>query len=453
MNRGHPYVSEGGATATWAAILRRCLPGQVVAVYYSDDRLWHERLLLYPLGDGRTWIVRTPDADQYAEQVDAKDEGGCCRICMCSLDGSSPRLLYGRLYRFQNRWEDSDLVDMIRAAAGQAKALDPDGTSEPTHAVNSAGKKVVFRSLVPATLSMKKVVLGKSGLAMKSAMKKKGVTDSDSDDDDELDPGEDHVWVSLETIEGHLKKGQEVALVEGDVRVGDRAVHVLNSGDSVAVKRIPIEEASAADETEDALDLASDVRVLTPLQLNGAGRRWATFAGVVEKMVQEDMNDWPVEGDRSVNWLLGYIVQHGNMPEGRHTKWAMGQAIPKDSLGYTLHDLLGYVLELAVSYDQLDMPNLASMEVLGRLYQLLEETSGTMVVEGMEHYIGRSKTAGRKRGIALAPGLAKSVTNAMSTEVEILKQRRKAREEETAAREAAKGGRNPKGGQPKKEGG
>ena len=82
-------------------------------------------------------------------------------------------------------------------------------------------------------------------------------------------------------------------------------------------------------------------------------------------------------------WLLEYIAQHGNTPEGRHTKWAMEQAIAKDSLGYMLHDLLGYVLEMAVSYDQLDVPNLASMEILGRLYQLLEETSGTMVVEGL----------------------------------------------------------------------
>ena len=70
-----------------------------------------------------------------------------------------------------------------------------------------------------------------------------------------------------------------------------------------------------------------------------------------------------------------------------------------------------------------------------------------MVVEGLDHYVGRSKTGGRRRGVALAPSLAKHVTTRMGTEVEILKQRRKAREEEAAAMEASKkGGGKPGGG-------
>ena len=142
---------------------------------------------------------------------------------------------------------------------------------------------------------------------------------------------------------------------------------------------------------------------------------------------------------------MGHIHKHGGTPEGRHTKWAVEQHIGVDSIGYVLHDLVGFCLELAVSYDQLDVSNLASYEVLGRIYQLLEETSGTMAVEGLEHYIGRQKTGGRKKGVALAPGLAKSVTASMTVETEILKQRRKAREEEQASREASKRG-SPKGG-------
>ena len=202
-------------------------------------------------------------------------------------------MLYGKFYRFQSRWSDEELVDMIRAAVGQAKTLDTEGTEEPTYVVNSVGKRVAFRSLVSAHRSMKSLLLGKSALAMKAAMKSAkdpGGGGSD-DDEDELDPGEDHVWVALEAIEGHVKKGQEVALVEGDARVGDRALPVLSCGDSVAVKRVPVEEAADGEDGGDPVDPVSDVRVLTPLQLNAAGRRWAPFSGVVEKMVKEDMSD------------------------------------------------------------------------------------------------------------------------------------------------------------------
>ena len=57
-----------------------------------------------------------------------------------------------------------------------------------------------------------------------------------------------------------------------------------------------------------------------------------------------------------------------------------------------------------------------------------------MKMEGFEHFIGRDKTGGMRRGIALAPGLAEHTTKKLTAEVEILKQRRKAREEAAAAK-------------------
>eukprot|EP00971_Amphidinium_carterae_P261526 5188412-Amphidinium_carterae.1 len=67
-------------------------------------------------------------------------------------------------------------------------------------------------------------------------------------------------------------------------------------------------------------------------------------------------------------------------------------------------------LEVAVTYDQLDISNLACGEVLARLYQLTEETTGTMKLEGLEHFVGPQESAGARRGVALAPGLAKDHT-------------------------------------------
>ena len=76
---------------------------------------------------------------------------------------------------------------------------------------------------------------------------------------------------------------------------------------------------------------------------------------------------------------------------------------------------------------------------------MIEETGGSMKMEGFEHFIGRDKTGGMRRGIALAPGLAEQTTKKLTAEVEILKQRRKAREEVAAAKGKEKGKKNTAG--------
>ena len=423
-------MDAAGDDAGWQGLWRKLVPGQVVAVFYEDDNTWHERLLLYPVNE-RVWVCATPDGDQYLEQLDGKDKDGVCRLCLLQTNGTAPRFLRGHFYRFAERFDDAKLRAMIKGGKAQADGMGDE--VEPSWAINSAGEKLKYKVYMADS----------SGKGFSSMDLSKGKAEADED----LDAGEDHVWVSLETVGAEIKKGQELSLISGDVRLGDRGIHILGSGESVAVQRLTVEE--AADQTDEKQegkgDKLDDLRLFSPVCHNSAGKRWLDFGKGVDKISQEVIDDWPLEGDRSIAWLVGYIHKHGGTPEGRHTKWAVEQHIGVDSLGYVLHDLVGYCLELAVSYDQLDVSNLASCEVLGRIYQLLEETSGTMVVEGLEHYIGRSKTGGRKKGVALAPGLAKSVTASMSAETEILKQRRKAREEEQSARETSKKS-GPKGG-------
>jgi hypothetical protein len=213
----------------------------------------------------------------------------------------------------------------------------------------------------------------------------------------------------------------------------------------VSVKRVLIEDASAEAAAEEKAEL-NDLRITHPVIYNKAGKRWASFQSALEKLSPEEVGDWPLEGERTIEWLCNFISQHGPTPDARHTKWTMEQHISVESIGCVLHDLLGFVIELAVCYDQLDVSNCASIEMVGRIYQLLEETGGSMLVEGLEHYVGRSKTGGRRRGVALAPSLAKHVTTNLGTEIEIMKQRRKAREEEAAAKES---GKKHKGDKPK----
>ena len=141
---------------------------------------------------------------------------------------------------------------------------------------------------------------------------------------------------------------------------------------------------------------------------------------------------------RSARWLYRYVAEHGGSFDARHSKWAAEQKIEHDTAGYHIHDMLGCALDLALTFDQLDTPNIAAMEMVDRCYQLVEETSGTMRVEGIEHYKGRDVSGSVRRGIALSPQLAKHTVDQMAAQTEILKQRRKAREESEATKSKKK---------------
>ena len=112
-----------------------------------------------------------------------------------------------------------------------------------------------------------------------------------------------------------------------------------------------------------------------------------------------------------------------------------------------VHDVLGSALQVSLTYDQLDSSNLACMELIGRLYQTLEETGGSLAIEGLHHYLGKDTGTGLRKGIALAPSLARHAVDMQSKETAILKERRKAREE----KESAKNGGQPGGGRPGKK--
>mgnify|MGYP003325901324 CR=1 FL=1 len=75
-------------------------------------------------------------------------------------------------------------------------------------------------------------------------------------------------------------------------------------------------------------------------------------------------------------WLATYIKDHGLTPDGRQTKWAAEQHVAKDTAAYVLHDFCGLSIEFCLIYDQLDGSNLACMEVVARMYKMIQETGG-----------------------------------------------------------------------------
>lgn len=240
---------------------------------------------------------------------------------------------------------------------------------------------------------------------------------------EDLVAGDGYIWVAMEDMDGYIA-GEQVEPKIGDTRVGDRMLLSLDSGAIMAAKRLSIDAAFA-----EQAALVSDARVMSPLMYDNDGKRHREFGEAVRGMKQEISEDFPLRGDRTTAWLLRYIAEHGGTPDGRQTKWASEQKIDKDSAAYIVHDLCGLSLELAATWDQVDATNLASLEVVARLYQLTEETSGSMKIEGFEHFVGRDVSGSSRRGVALSPGIAKHTTDKLAQQTAILKERRKAREE------------------------
>ncbi|CAK0879805.1 unnamed protein product, partial [Prorocentrum cordatum] len=234
-------------------------------------------------------------------------------------------------------------------------------------------------------------------------------------------------WFVMKTIPDECQQFDEVVPKAGDVVWGESGLYSTAGGFVVPIELHPVPlPVEVLDKLAD-----DDARLLGPLQRTWEGRRHRDFREAVSSMRQEQHDDFPPVGERSFKRLCDYIVDHGGTPDGRHTKWMMDSGCTKDSAAAHIHDLVGFAIEMAVTYDQVDGSNLASMEVVSRAYQLIEETMGSMKIEGVEHYIGRQKQSAR-RGVAMAPGVAKYATDQLAKETDIQKQRRKAREEKSA---------------------
>ena len=396
--------------------------GRQLYLFYADDPgIWHAALLLYP--EGADWHILTPDGDVYLEDVCAATGETVEKAALCQMDRSPPTGLPGKLYQFRRPIEDAQLRLYMEELRDQM----PAGTAGPRRWIGQRGEAhdarppVAERRVVPAPRQEPEE------FAMTPDRRQGGAGSSADHLAEDLRGGS---WMTLEETE---VRGR-YSLVEPkstDVLRGRRGLCML-SGTWTAVAYL------TESERQEKEVLTLDNRILEPVVYNGQGQRSLDFGVAISKMKEEPMGDFPLKSRRSLGWLLQYVRDHGTTFDGRQSRWATEQKIDSESAVYVFHDLVGFALELGATYDQLDMVNLASFELLGRVYQMIEQTRGQMTTEGLDHYIGRDSTGGVRRGIALAPNLAEDAVAKQARETEILKQERKAREERALAK--AKGG-------------
>ena len=172
------------------------------------------------------------------------------------------------------------------------------------------------------------------------------------------------------------------------------------------------------------------------------------FRDAVGQMQESALPDFPVQGPRTTLWVCRFLVENGGSPMARHSRWrSEGQLLASEG-GVGEHERCCRLLEQMACWDQLNLPDLASAELVARSLQMQEERHRDRLLsaeDGDSHlFYGTSAVRGN---LCVCPALQAHVSAELAKEVAVAKERRKAREERVAARAPrakAKGG-NGKG--------
>ena len=130
------------------------------------------------------------------------------------------------------------------------------------------------------------------------------------------------------------------------------------------------------------------------------------------------------------------IAKQAGGPVQRHMTWKHENKLQEEEHSAVTHEMLSEIFELATTFDQLDVSNLACMECLCRHAQYLEQRVKKKRESGkdfdsQDYYLGRTRRTG---GAIISPELLKWVAESAARDSAILKEERKAAEERALQR-------------------
>eukprot|EP00971_Amphidinium_carterae_P350812 6491752-Amphidinium_carterae.3 len=296
------------------------VPGARAAVWYAGDEVYHERMICWPVGE-LDYIILTPDMDCYLEHFGPPD--------------------ITRWHAFPSRAARA-LERGRREASNECLAR---GIPVPQFNVGVAPDGVVRE--LPANLRENGGIVAGGGPVVLAIASR---------------------WVFLECRHGQ-KRGDEVTLNGREHMEGDVAIHTLPPGERICIRKLTegLSEFMAGESSHDARTL--------PVRMEGEARVRKVFRDAVKEMRKDGFTDWAVPGPRAIEWCLNFINRRGGGPLDHHRYWrtTLGlRPLSKESWGVTEHELVMKMLDNAVSFDSLDITNLASFETALRKAQLVE---------------------------------------------------------------------------------
>ena len=164
----------------------------------------------------------------------------------------------------------------------------------------------------------------------------------------------------------HIENFKEVRKLE----LGGRLHASASSAEQVArsaANRTPPGEESPAFTTTAAATTTDDEDARTlPVMFDEQGERWRDWKQVTSASSENFYEDWPVDGPRAALWTMKSMQKTGGTPMGWLNKLIADKKIgSSDRMAYELQAWVRLV-ETAGSYDQLNLPTLASFEIAMR---------------------------------------------------------------------------------------
>ena len=96
------------ANDTKHKFLSELRPRDRVLVWYSGDKVWHERLLVRPVSSS-LWFIATPDRDAYLERIVGGARTDSPIKCVpLDAEGNPKTAVQGELYRFSSPVREAD---------------------------------------------------------------------------------------------------------------------------------------------------------------------------------------------------------------------------------------------------------------------------------------------------------------------------------------------------------
>ncbi|CAK0824003.1 unnamed protein product, partial [Prorocentrum cordatum] len=381
------------------SLVRRALnlkAGDVVFLDYGEaEEPWHERLILASLGGAR-YLVLTPDEDMYEEEIDTRSVAD---FRQAGPRGGLPAGLGAAkgqpVYRFTDRPRGAALQSWIDAAEEQAVEL-------------RAARGLAEEPEPPP--------LADGGAPSGAGAAGSGLT------------GERADWICV-VPEGDVKRGAVYSLPdsldtpsEDFVAFGQHGLYDLGrrGKSAVLVRLAPGETADEALRTFVATAVpdavggtrtpppAEDARTLA-IKRDAAGRRFRDLKSVADSSEQCEFEDWALSGPRTASYVVKEIAKQSGGPVQRHTTWKHENKLNDDEHSVVAHEMLSEILELACTYDQVDVANLASMGALARHLQFLEhkvkkKKETIKDFDSQDYYLGRTRRTG---GAIISPELLK----------------------------------------------
>ncbi|CAE8585294.1 unnamed protein product, partial [Polarella glacialis] len=376
--------------------------GFALLVFYDNDDVWHERLLLYPI-QGLRWYVLTPDGDEYAETLRG-DTNGPSRIRRLGPNYATPGALYAGAYRFKDYPDDDEMRGLIRSGHGEAVqecAASGQAVVIPTHVLQSDGARLELDAYFGGHFIARRLTRAGARLAPVSAAAKAApagpvlgpaasaavvVAKANAGGGlgpvalwrSQLDvragtPGHvGTVWLASEPLGGLVlvlrKKlfGATTLLELLDSHEADDEVELRNRLLGKKMPELRAEEGVAVKEE------SSEVRTLW-VDYDAHGERRKAWREVVRESSAQVYADFPLEGPPTCLRLIRHIERTGGDPRLWLQIWLRAKKLEEsDRVAHEMKVLVD-VLYYGGIYDQLNMPALISMEVVCRRLQLIFE--------------------------------------------------------------------------------